>query len=160
CEKILQTAITENVDIIGLSGLITPSLEEMCYVAQEMTRLEFKIPLLIGGATTSRKHTAVKIQPCYPHATLHVTDASLAVTVISQLLNEQHKHNYLKSIQQEYNIIRTRHNDNYSGKEKISIFEARKNKLKFDWGNYLIPKPKFLGNKFFLNYSLQQLVDY
>src|SRR5262249_34973635 len=80
CDKILQTAILEKVDVIGLSGLITPSLEEMCYVAKEMSRLKFKIPLLIGGATTSRKHTAVKIEPCYDNATIHVTDASRGVT--------------------------------------------------------------------------------
>lgn len=160
CEKILETARKENVDIIGLSGLITPSLEEMTYIAQEMQRQNFTIPLLIGGATTSRAHTAIKIEPHYLGATVHVVDASRAVGVASNLLNKTAEHEFVKATREEYAKLRERHKNKKSENEFISLEEARANKFGVDWSNYTPPKPNFLGVKHFTNYPIAEIVPY
>ncbi len=159
-EKILETARKEKVDIIGLSGLITPSLEEMTYVAQEMQRQQFTIPLLIGGATTSRTHTAIKIEPHYSNATVHVVDASRAVGVASQLLSATTKEKFTHDVRIEYNKLRERHKNKKSATELISLEEARTNKFTIEWHNYSPPKPTFLGIKSFSAYALNELVSY
>lgn len=159
CEKILETARKENVDIIGLSGLITPSLEEMSYIAQEMKRQNFSLPLLIGGATTSRAHTAIKIEPNYD-TTVHVVDASRAVGVVNQLLNETAKNQFIDTTRADYAKLRERHLNKKSANEFISLSAARENKFQTDWNNYTPPKPTFVGIKNFSSYSLQTLVNY
>lgn len=159
-EKILEAAQKEKVDIIGLSGLITPSLEEMTHVAKEMQRLEFTIPLLIGGATTSRAHTAIKIEPHYQGPTIHVVDASRAVGVASQLLSDTAKTPFVETTRQEYAVLRERHQHRRSENEMISLEEARNNRLKLDWQTYTPPKPTFLGVKAFQNYPLSKLIRY
>ena len=141
CEKILQTAIDEKVDIIGLSGLITPSLDEMVHVAREMERKGLTLPLLIGGATTSKAHTAVKIAPNFNQPVVHVLDASRAVPVASNLISVEHKPKFTAQIREEYDRVRATHS---SQTAKLLSFEAaRANapKLKFDD----LPKPEFLG---------------
>lgn len=160
CEKILDIARKEKMDIIGLSGLITPSLEEMIYVAQEMERLGFTTPLLIGGATTSKAHTAIKIEEHYKGPTVHVVDASRAVGVVTHLLNPDAREEYVKNIREDYQKVRQRHANKKSENELVSIEEARGNKFKFDWGKYAPPQPHFLGTKTFLNYSLATLATY
>lgn len=160
CEKILEAAQKEKADIIGLSGLITPSLEEMTYVAAEMERLKFSLPLLIGGATTSRAHTALKIEPHYSGPTVHVVDASRAVNTVSQLLSETNKADFVSSTRQEYAKLRERHRNKKSENEFITLEEARQNKFHTDWKSYQPPKPSFLGIKHFKHYSLLNLVDY
>ncbi len=160
CEKILDVARKENIDIIGLSGLITPSLEEMIYVAKEMQRLNFSIPLLIGGATTSRAHTALKIEPHYTGPTVHVVDASRAVGVASQLLSEVHKQDFTDKVRKEYASLRELHKNKKSESEIISIEQARLNAFKFDWTNYSPPTPLFLGVRSFNDYPINVLVDY
>lgn len=159
--KILQQAKEHNVDIIGLSGLITPSLDEMIYVAQELERSDFQRPLLIGGATTSRVHTAVKVAPAYSGAVIHVLDASRSVDVVRRLLqNDQDKvQEYVDEIKAEYTEL-TERRKNRRTKEKISLDEARANKLKLDWGSYDPPKPEFLGVKVFEDYDLSELRQY
>lgn len=160
CERILDVAKKEKVDIIGLSGLITPSLEEMVHVAKEMEREGFDLPLLIGGATTSKVHTAVKIERHYKKAqTVHVLDASRSVTVVENLLGEK-KDAFVKSVKEEYNEIRERHHNKHQNKELISIEEARKNKFQIDWSKTKVTKPSFLGVKSFQNYPLSELSDY
>ena len=161
CEKILQVAKDENVDVIGLSGLITPSLDEMVHVAAEMQRLNFNIPLLIGGATTSKAHTAVKIEQHYKNdSTIYVPDASRSVSVVSTLLNDDNKPDYADKIRTEYEVIRER-TANRSNKRKLLPYpDANANALKLDWKNYAATKPAFLGNKVFTDYPLSQLVDY
>jgi len=156
-DKILDTAIRENVDIIGLSGLITPSLEIMAEVAAEMERRNFNLPLLIGGATTSKIHTAVKIAPQYKHTVIHVKDASRAVSVVSNLIsgNEQ----FLADIREEYQNIRTFHSQK-KAKKYLPIAEARANKLKLDWNNTPIYKPNFIGVKQLMAYPIQELRKY
>lgn len=158
-EKILETAKQEKVDIIGLSGLITPSLEEMTHVAKEMQRLSFHIPLLIGGATTSRAHTAIKIEPHYAQATIHVVDASRAVGVVSQLLNESTKTVFVENSRKEYHTLRERHKNKKSENEFISIEAARDNKFRIAH-DYRPCKPAFLGTKTFTQYSLVELVPF
>ncbi len=158
-EKILDTAQAEGVDMIGLSGLITPSLDEMVGVAKEMERRGMTIPLLIGGATTSKTHTAVKIAPQYSHAAVHVLDASRSVTVAGSLLGEK-KANYMSDIDAEYARIRENRKGRVSNKKYLTIQQARKNKIKLDWANYTPPKPTFLGTKTFTDYDLAELVDY
>ena len=158
-EKILDTAIRENVDIIGLSGLITPSLEEMTHVAKEMQRLGFKIPLLIGGATTSRTHTAVKIEPHYQGATVWVPDASRAVGVCSNLLSDELKNGYIKSVREDYDKVREQH-ANKKGVKLVTLAAARANAAKIDWANYVPPKPAFIGIKTLVNFPLAELVPY
>lgn len=157
CEKILDTAIKEKINVIGLSGLITPSLEEMTHVANEMQRQGFSIPLLIGGATTSRAHTAIKIEPNYSGATLHVVDASRAVGVVSQLLSNDE---FVKTTREEYAKIRQLHKNKKSENEIISIETARQNKLLINWNEYQPPKPVFLGTKTLIKYSLAELSNY
>ncbi|MFI5203120.1 MAG: methionine synthase [Flavobacteriales bacterium] len=160
CERILETARKEKVDIIGLSGLITPSLDEMVYVAKEMQREGFTIPLLIGGATTSKVHTAVKIDPHYTNAqTVHVNDASRSVPVAGSLLNEQ-KTKFVADIKEEYHRVRSHHERNKQDKNLVSISEARKNKFPIDWKKQNIGKPKFIGVKEFRDFPLEKIRPY
>lgn len=160
CEKILETARKEKVDIIGLSGLITPSLEEMAYNATEMQNQQFTIPLLIGGATTSRAHTALKIEPHYAGPTVHVVDASRAVNVVNKLLSKTAQADFIAETRADYVKLRERHQGKKSDHEMVSITEARNNKTKTDWQAYTPPTPCFLGVKNFKNYSLAVLRDY
>jgi 5-methyltetrahydrofolate--homocysteine methyltransferase len=161
-EKILQQAREHNVDIIGLSGLITPSLDEMVHVAKEMERQGFKIPLLIGGATTSKTHTAVKIEPQYSLPVVHVLDASRSVAVASALLGEDDntRSNFILDTKSEYVRIREQRGNRQSSKKYLSLKQARTNKTKIDWANYTPPKPNFLGTKVFDNYPIEELVNY
>lgn len=160
CEKILEQAKQEKVDIIGLSGLITPSLEEMTHVAKEMQRQQFTIPLLIGGATTSRAHTAIKIEPHYPHATIHVVDASRAVNVASQLLNPTAKKSFIEKTQQDYDTLRVLHSKKKSANEMITLQAARENKYRVIFDEQIIRKPNFIGVQKLVNYDLENLVNY
>lgn len=161
CEKILQVAKDENVDVIGLSGLITPSLDEMVHVAGEMQRLNFNIPLLIGGATTSKAHTAVKIEQHYQNdSTIYVPDASRSVSVVSTLLSANNKANYAGDIRSEYAIIRERTANRASKRKLLPYADANKNQLSADWSDYSAAKPAFLGTKVFSDYSLKDLVAY
>jgi len=157
-EKILETARQEKVDIIGLSGLITPSLEEMAQVASELQRQEFDIPVMIGGATTSKIHTAVKIAPNYTHPVIHVLDASRAVGVASKLLSESLKENYVAGVADEYQEMRDRHARGKKKKDRIAIGECRDNAFPINWGD-VRPKPTFLGTRCFDDYDLGRLVD-
>ena len=158
-EKIIEAAIRENVDIIGLSGLITPSLDEMVYLAKEMDKLKIKIPIMIGGATTSRAHTAVKIAPEYKETVVHVNDASRAVTVASNLLQKETKENYVKAIREEYDNLREGYLNRSRDKNYLSIEQARKNKLQIDWSNFQPIKPNFIGVRK-LEVELSDLVDF
>mgnify|MGYP001321213159 CR=1 FL=1 len=158
-EKIIETAINENVDIIGLSGLITPSLDEMVFVAKELEKLNLKIPVLIGGATTSKTHTAVKISPEYSGPVVHVNDASKAVPVSTSLLSENNK-SFIENINEQYVRARENFENRKITKDFISISEARKNKLKIDWDNYKIPEPNFVGIKEIKIEDLSVLRDY
>jgi len=145
-EKIIEAAIRENVDIIGLSGLITPSLDEMVYLAKEMDKLNISIPIMIGGATTSRAHTAVKIAPQYRETVVHVNDASRAVTVAGNLLNAN-KLEYSKTIRAEYDTLREGYLNRSRDKDFLSIEDARRNKLKLDWEGYKPVTPNFIGTQ-------------
>jgi 5-methyltetrahydrofolate--homocysteine methyltransferase len=156
--KILETARTEQVDIIGLSGLITPSLDEMCHIAAEMTRQGLNIPLLIGGATTSKMHTAVKIAPLYAHGVTYVADASRAVGVAQNLLSER-RQEFSADIAAEYSNLRAAHAGQRSDTRRQSIEKARANRLALNWAGYTPPKPSFLGTKVFETYDLTDLVD-
>jgi len=158
-DKILSTARDEGADIIGLSGLITPSLDEMVHVAAEMERLEFDIPLLIGGATTSRKHTAVKIEENYSGPTVHVIDASRAVGVVSKLMNENEKSDFVAGVRDDFKQIRVTRAKKTAIKT-LSMEAARNRKFKVDWSNYPVSKPNFQGVKVFEDYPLDELVDY
>lgn len=158
-DRILEEAQKQQVDIIGLSGLITPSLDEMVYVAQEMEKRGMKIPLMIGGATTSRIHTAVKIAPQYSQPVVHVLDASRSVTVASSLLGEN-KSQYMAEISGEYQKLRTDHQNRNKEKDYISIEAARANKFPVDWSKSAPVKPSFIGNKSFENYPLEALVPF
>ena len=158
--KILEVARKENADIVGLSGLITPSLDEMCAVAAEMERTGFSVPLLIGGATTSRVHTAVKIAPNYLKGqAIYVTDASRAVGVVSSLLSKEQKPDYVKGIVTEYAKIRDNHLRNETSKKRISLADARANRFKIDFAASPAVKPAFTGTKVLANYDLSKLVD-
>ena len=159
-EKIIQAAKKENVDIIGLSGLITPSLDEMVYLAKEMERQDFKIPLLIGGATTSKAHTAVKIDTQYTNAVVHVNDASRAVTVVGDLLNPKTSHLYTAKLKKDYDEFRIKFLKRGQEKSYISIKEARKRKYKIDWQTSEIIKPKELGIQVLQQLSLKELVPF
>ena len=159
-DKILSTAIEKNVDVIGLSGLITPSLDEMVHVAKEMERMGLNIPLLIGGATTSRIHTAVKIAPEYSKPTIHVLDASKSVGVVSNLLSEDAKDGFVTKIKDEYKKLREDHFKKHSAKEYISIEKARANKLNLEWQNYSIQKPNKLGVITFKEFPLKEIRAY
>ena len=158
-EKIIQAAIEHNVDIIGLSGLITPSLDEMVYLAKELDKLNIKIPIMIGGATTSRAHTAVKIAPEYKETVVHVNDASRAVTVASNLLQAETKEEYTKTVRAEYDKLREGYLSRSRDKNYISIEDARKNKLQLDWENFTPVKPNFIGTKT-IEVELSELVDF
>ncbi|RTY92491.1 methionine synthase [Flavobacterium sp. GT3R68] len=158
-EKIIETAIRENVDIIGLSGLITPSLDEMVYLAKELDKLNIKIPIMIGGATTSRAHTAVKIAPEYTETVVHVNDASRAVTVAGNLLNIESKVEYSKALRSEYDELREGYLNRSRDKNFLTIEEARLNKLKLDWENFTPVKPNFIGTKT-IEVSIETLVPY
>jgi 5-methyltetrahydrofolate--homocysteine methyltransferase len=143
--KILETAREKNADAVGLSGLITPSLDEMVYVAQEMEREKFKLPLLIGGATTSRAHTAVKIAPHYHESTVHVLDASRAVGVVNSLLNPKQKTLFDSKTRAEYEALRKAHSAKTREKKLLTLEQARANRTPIDWSNYTPPKPEFIG---------------
>lgn len=158
-EKIIEAAVRENVDIIGLSGLITPSLDEMVYLAKEMDKLNIKIPIMIGGATTSRAHTAVKIAPEYQSTVVHVNDASRAVTVASNLLQAETKDSYVQAVRSEYDQLREGYLSRSRDKNYLSIEDARKNKLQLDWDNFTPVKPNFIGTKT-IELELSELVDF
>lgn len=158
-EKIIKAAIEENVDIIGLSGLITPSLDEMVYLAKELDKLNVKIPIMIGGATTSRAHTAVKIAPEYKSTVVHVNDASRAVTVASNLLQNETNETYTNTIREEYDALREGYLNRSREKDFLTIENARKNKYKIDWNNYDPVKPNFIGKKT-IEVELSELVDF
>ncbi|KAG7171128.1 Methionine synthase-like [Homarus americanus] len=175
CDKILRCAIAEKADIIGLSGLITPSLDEMIFVAREMERLGLQVPLLIGGATTSRTHTAVKIAPKYTNPVVHVLDASKSVVVVSflfyffpkyeykcsSLLDTSSYDDFIDELNEDYDMIREEHYENLREKKYVSLEEARRGRFKIDWES--IPKPvipKFFGTKAFKNYDLTALLPY
>ena len=159
-EKIIETAIREKVDVIGLSGLITPSLDEMVHMAKEMQRAGLTIPLMIGGATTSKVHTAVKIEEHYTNGpTIHVLDASRSVTVVESLLG-QRKEAFVSAVKDEYETLRTHHEKHRSAKRLLSLEIARKNKFQIDWKQEELKVPTFIGNKTLINYPLEKLVDY
>jgi 5-methyltetrahydrofolate--homocysteine methyltransferase len=161
CDKILAAAKEHNVDIIGLSGLITPSLDEMVYVAKEMERLGFKVPLLIGGATTSRIHTAVKIDPHYSGPVIHVLDASRSVPVAGRLLqSELTSQEIFTEIKAEYAELRTAHAARQQEKNYLSIDQARSKSSGIDWTGFKAKKPSFLGVKYFEDYSLEEIAKY
>ncbi|NYT82377.1 methionine synthase [Alcaligenaceae bacterium] len=162
CSEILAKAKEEGCDIVGLSGLITPSLEEMAYVASEMQRDEYfrerKLPLLVGGATTSRVHTAVKIAPNYEGPVIYVPDASRSVGVATNLMSDQVA-TYLEEVAAEYELVRTRH-ANRKATPLISLEEARADRPEIDWSSYTPPRPKFIGRRTFKNYDLSEIVDF
>ncbi|MEQ8927371.1 MAG: methionine synthase [Fulvivirga sp.] len=159
-EKIIARAIEENVIAIGLSGLITPSLDEMVHVAREMQRQKLNIPLLIGGATTSRIHTAVKIDPNYEGAVVHVLDASRSVPVVGELVGEASKVNFHSKLKSEYSELRDGHASKQAEKNYISYSAAQSNRLKIDWEHYQPKKPSFEGVKVFKNYPLDEIRKY
>jgi 5-methyltetrahydrofolate--homocysteine methyltransferase len=159
CEKILATAREQKADIIGLSGLITPSLDEMVHVAKEMTREGFDVPLLIGGATTSKAHTAVKIAPSYRHATVHVLDASRAVGVVGSLVSPVHKEEFVRKIREDYERVRHAHQDR-GAKPLLPIGLARANRLASDWSAIDIRRPSFLGVRTIGDQPLDELAPY
>jgi len=158
-DKILDTAQKEKVDIIGLSGLITPSLDEMVHVAHEMKRRGMSQPLLIGGATTSRMHTAVKIAPQYDNGVVHVLDASRSVTVAGSLLNDQ-KPAFLGGLKTEYSKLKEDFANKKSVKQFLSLAEAQANKAKIDWNNFTPVKPSFTGTKIFADVPLEEIARY
>ncbi|MBE02969.1 methionine synthase [uncultured Marinobacter sp.] len=161
CEKILETARREQVDIIGLSGLITPSLDEMVHVAREMQRQDFRIPLMIGGATTSKAHTAVKIEPQYQNdIALYVSDASRCVNVASQLLSKTAKGEFVAAARREYEAIRERRKNRGERTKLVSLEEARARAPQLDFETYEPPRPAFTGIRVFDDYDLAELVDY
>lgn len=157
CAKILETARVENADIIGLSGLITPSLDEMAYVAKEMDREGLSIPLLIGGATTSKIHTAVKIAPGYSNTTVYVPDASRAVGVASNLISRQLRGSYSAEVKAEYETMRDAHARQQKAKKRQTLSAARENRTKIEWSDYTPEKPQILGLKVFDEYDLAEL---
>lgn len=159
-DKILETAERENVDIIGLSGLITPSLDEMVHVAKEMKRRGMKQPLLIGGATTSRMHTAVKIAPQYDNGVVYVLDASRSVTVAGSLLSKEQKPEFLENISTEYTKLREDFAGKRTAKQYISFKDAQQNTVQIDWKGYTPPVPQFTGNRVFKDYDLNEIRQY
>ncbi|HEY9167882.1 MAG TPA: methionine synthase [Lutibacter sp.] len=160
-QKIIETAKNENVDAIGLSGLITPSLDEMAYVASEMELQNFKVPLLIGGATTSKAHTAVKIDTQYSNAVIHVNDASRAVTVVGNLINDNNTvEEYVKSIKDDYVKVREGFYNRSDRKEYLSLADARENKFKIDWNSAKIAVPNFMGIKVIEDLDLDKLHEF
>jgi len=159
-EKIINKAKEEQVDIIGLSGLITPSLDEMVFLAKEMERQNFEVPLLIGGATTSKAHTAVKIDPQYSHSVVHVNDASRAVTVVGDLLQEETSVKYKKSIKLDYESFRDKFLNRSKHKEYLTLEDARKNKLQIEWNPSDIKKPNQLGVQVLEDFDLTKLEEF
>ncbi|HVU54344.1 MAG TPA: methionine synthase [Puia sp.] len=159
-DKILETARKEKVDIIGLSGLITPSLDEMVHVAREMKRQDFEVPLLIGGATTSRMHTAVKIAPEFEKGVVHVLDASRSVTVVGSLLSEEQKPDFLKTIKTEYKKLKEDFASKKTVKQYLTLPQAQANKVPIDWQQFQPVKPSFIGTKAFDGYDLAEIVPY
>ena len=157
-QKILETARAENADLIGVSGLITPSLDEMCNVAAEMEREGFTLPLLIGGATTSRVHSAVKIAPHYTGPTIYVPDASRAVAVMSTLLGAG-RESFVSQVRTEYQAIRDQRAAQRRDAKRVSLVQARANRFEWDWPNYVAPAPSFSGVRSFDNYPLDELVE-
>ncbi|XP_061665501.1 methionine synthase isoform X2 [Syngnathoides biaculeatus] len=161
CDQILREAIQQKADIIGLSGLITPSLDEMIFVAKEMERLGMATPLLIGGATTSKTHTAVKIAPRYTSPVIHVLDASRGVVVCSQLLDDNVKEDYFEDLKEEYEEIRQEHYDSLKDRRYLSLSQAREKALHIDWLSATKPvTPQFIGTRVFDQYDLAKLVDF
>jgi 5-methyltetrahydrofolate--homocysteine methyltransferase len=159
-DKILSTAVNENVDMIGLSGLITPSLDEMVYVASEMNRLKMEIPLLIGGATTSKKHTAIKIDVIYSGPSIHVIDASKSVGVVSKLMNVKERKGLVDNIENDYISIRKVYSESSRKQKLLSLEQARQRKFNTDWNSYNPPQPNIPGLKVFKDYSLHKISDY
>lgn len=160
CDKILEQARHHNVDVIGLSGLITPSLDEMVHVAKEMERLGFKMPLLIGGATTSKVHTAVKIAKNYSGPVVHVNDASKSVPVASSLISDDLRSAFMAEVEKDYERVREQNKNAQSQNKFISISEARANKFPIDWNKTEISEPTLIGNKVFNNYDLKEISEY
>lgn len=158
-QKILDTAREQKADIIGLSGLITPSLDEMVHVAKEMQRQDFALPLMIGGATTSRAHTAVKIDPGYEHPVVHVKDASRAVGVSTRLISVDMKDAFAKEIKDEYDVVRERHAGKQQKIKWLTLEQARENRTPIDWNNYAPTKPKQPGIQVFEDYPLDELAE-
>jgi len=158
-ERIIETALKEQVDAIGLSGLITPSLDEMVYLVKELNKTKHDIPVMIGGATTSRAHTAVKIAPQYDHTVVHVNDASRAVTVVGNLLQPQTKSDYKAKIKEEYDDFRARFQQRNDHKTYVSLAEARAQKHKIDFEAQPPVRPNQLGIQHF-DQDLAPLVDY
>ncbi|HSQ92049.1 MAG TPA: vitamin B12 dependent-methionine synthase activation domain-containing protein, partial [Nitrospiraceae bacterium] len=159
CEQILAAAREHGVQIIGLSGLITPSLDEMAHVARELTREGFDLPLLIGGATTSKAHTAVKIAPAYTHSVVHVLDASRAVGVVGSLVNADLRADFAKKVRADYDQMRQTHQDK-GAKSLWTLAQARANRLHTNWAEVDIPIPTFTGTKIMPQQSLEQLIPY
>jgi len=159
-EKIIEIAKAENVDAIGLSGLITPSLDEMVFLAKEMQRQSFTVPLLIGGATTSKAHTAVKIDPHYKHAVIHVNDASRAVNVVNDLLKKETSKQYFKDIKSDYEVFRTNFLKRSKVKDFLPLELARENKFKINWKNSEVVKPNKLGVQVIEDLDLEELIPF
>ncbi len=159
-DKIIETARQEDVDIIGLSGLITPSLEEMARAAEEMERQGFNVPLLIGGATTSRIHTAVKVEPAYHRSTVHVTDASRAVQVVSSLLSDEKRPAFVKNVREDYAVVRNEHERRQAGRQILPIDEVRSQGRSVSFENYRPETPRRPGITEFQDYPLDELIPY
>ena len=157
---ILEEAKKHNVDVIGLSGLITPSLEEMTHIAKEMTRLGMDIPVMLGGATTSKAHTAVKVDPHYEHPIVWVKDASRAVGVAQSLISDELRPKFVGDLKSEYEMVRQRHIARQTEAKWLTLAQARANKTEIDWANYQPTTPQFIGTKVFDDYPLEALVDY
>ncbi|MGR8948350.1 MAG: methionine synthase [Gammaproteobacteria bacterium] len=161
CDDILEAAEREGADLIGLSGLITPSLDEMVHVAKEMQRRDIRLPLLIGGATTSRAHTAVKIEPVFKNGpTVYVKDASRAVGVAASLTSDELRAGFVSKIRDEYATVRERHTDRQNKAEWLPLADARSNRFKTDWSTYTPPTPEHLGIHVFDDFRLDELVDF
>ena len=159
-QTIIETALRENVDIIGLSGLITPSLDEMCHVATEMERQGLQVPLLIGGATTSVKHTAVKIAPCYHGPVVHVLDASRAVPVVNSLMSSENKLEYVRQVQERYKSIAMEYRETSSQRDCVGLEDARKNRIPINWSNVKPVVPNYLGVTQYDDFPIDSLVDH
>jgi len=158
CEKIVKTAIQEKVDIVGLSGLITPSLDEMTYVAKEMEKAGLKIPLIVGGATTSTVHTAVKIAPVYSGPVIHVRDASISASTVKSLAGESSSH-YVEKIKADYKKIAEDYETALHGRELLTLNQAREKRFITNWEKHKIIKPNFIGTKVLLDYPMDKLID-